>query len=679
MFSGGHETPNVEDKANTQKMIFAEVKMNEEKTTKSTFDRKLVIEQLKAALIQDSAIQTNIPKCTALNQFATSNLEAINNLRAMPINCCGNYASTPKTITLDVIPFESVEIQQNAANGTNAEYENSVDDAAKEAAKEAAAIQAAKEAAAKQAEAKLTADMTNCSNTSYNAKYVDKESAGSGCVKTVASKRNLAFNGYRQIDILHWCDSVKCHEVKKMIKEGQQSEFIRPVIENLIHRIVQNKMIKNYDDPVKQLNNYAQTSLYLDNILMNGEQSWNESNLKKELADYRNQYKNDQIGYEAQVGSIINKLKNELMIVSANASVWKDLLNIGVKAYLLHMVMWEWMEAHALNYPKARMWTWGTMAAVNLAVYAFDSKSYNDAKKRKEVVELEKNRFLKSHALGSEMMDGSDGSNGSGNNTEYNPYAGSSASATGASVQGEGTIITCATPNGSSFIPAQCPSRIPVSTFGSLGSVGGKASRTNLTGELKQGLGAIGVATQAAATSANLDGNTAYSAAIKSLEKTNPALRALNERAFNEIEAIDKKRNAGNNGFSLKESLAKVKSMFSGNVGSSGVSSAALSAGASDLKGEIEKVEKEFASKGNYTPPKFDSNFQMPSMGGSFDTGYESTDSQDFGDINEKRGEALSNLDVDTNEVNENTEGNLFRLISNRYLRSYPILLEEKK
>ena len=234
-----------------------------------------------------------------------------------------------------------------------------------------------------------------------------------------------------------------------------------------------------------------------------------------------------------------------------------------------------------------------------------------------------------------------------------------------------------ATANGNTYLPAACPSsgpgagmRIPTVTVDENGR--------RVTGTLNSGLSAIKTATQAMGSNASVDGNKAYDAAIKTLENVAPALRKLSAQV---VEDADRRENAvakklGIKPLSLKSSLGKVSRAFPGSISGSGLSSSALNNGSEALESKAKEMEKEQAKKFNFKPldmPNFNNNL------GAIGSGSDSTDFFSDSDLEAKRTQVMNDLDMEQNTVNENANGNIFKMITNRYLLSYPKLLNEKK
>ena len=660
--------PTEEDKKASLELMKIEADNNLRITKTTLIERQELIVELQTALATYPS-----PIVTTLGTEVNAILVAVDQLRRQPIQCCGTYALDPTTVTLDtysvVVPVQANSVTNNTGGGevTTGGGEvttggGEVTTGGGENITEPEELPFMSDAYIKdKAERAYDSVVSWWDRTTFQKPWKTKPEAG--FIKFPTEK----FKGipYQYIGLDLSSAYVQEPNIEKV------SKFLKPAIENLIYRVVFEKMHKEHKDPVKQLENLAQVGLYTDYILTNGQQTWEESNLKKELAEYKRKYQGDPKSYEQKIGTIIAQLKSQLTITAANASGWKDLLGLGVKAYILHMVMWDWMEAHALNYPKARMWTWGTMAAVNLAVYMFDSKSHKDAEKRAKTVRLEKERFMESHGILAAVEEGGDGSgSGSSGNNGNSNFIASDNGSTG----GGPATVTCAVPNGNSFLPAACPAPGPQSGL-RIPTVTTDSSGRQITGTLNTGLGAIGTATQALGSNESVDGNKAYQASIKTLEKVAPALRALSSQIIDEADAQDKaaSRSLGVKPLSLKSSLAKVKSLFSGNPSSSGVSASNLNTGSKALEETAKKLAKSRGAKFKFKPlamPKFDTN-----LGGIGNSGSGFSDS----DMESTRQNVMSNLDMNQESISENKDGDIFKMITNRYLINYPTMLNEKK
>ncbi len=98
-----------------------------------------------------------------------------------------------------------------------------------------------------------------------------------------------------------------------------------------------------------------------------------------------------------------------------------------------------------------------------------------------------------------------------------------------------------------------------------------------------------------------------------------------------------------------------------------------------DPRSELEKDKKKLAKIKPFEAPKFN----IPKSGNSdfdFDLGEEGGVAVEDGtDAAAGTEESLNDFVVNSGEINENPDVNIFKLISNRYLISYPKLLNEKK
>lgn len=465
-------------------------------------------------------------------------------------------------------------------------------------------------------------------------------------------------------------------------KSDQRNKFLKPILENMIHRIVKAnfKQDSYIDNPQRELAQQAEIGKMINYLMDNQEKIWKESKYNAILADFNKKFEPDsKEGIEA-FSKLLAQMRSELTIASANANAWKDLLNIGVKAVILYFALWSTLEDVAFPRPRTRAWTWGIFAAINGAVLMFDKKSQGEAKKRLEIVKEEKKKFLESHMLKTDIVEApkvDDGiarlaKNGSGGNNS--DFDGGTSAYDGAN---NGGVASCATPSGDGFAPAPCPSKIPEGTFNLPLSDGENIRETS--GQFSAGLATLNTGINAAATGGvdnflkNGDGT------LRAAQTAIPALKKLNAKLIDDFDKfnndnLDRADFKGER-LTLKSSIGKIKKIFPGTSKNS-ITTEQLNKGTKELEKKEKGLKKPALAKFKpFVMPSFNS----PSYkSGSSKYGKGNT-SVGSGSTSTKGAENLNNFKVNAGEISENDSASIFKLISNRYIRSYDLVFDQKK
>jgi hypothetical protein len=450
--------------------------------------------------------------------------------------------------------------------------------------------------------------------------------------------------------------------------------YVKVLVENLLHKIAMEKLYKKFpNDPDKELRQIAKINNHIKYIMDNQDALLEESNIKKEYEELLQRTGHGSTELETFLLATMKRLKSELIIDSANANVWKGLLNIGVKAVLLYFVMGSWMKEHAFPKPKNRAWTWGIMGVVNGAIIAFNMKSKSEAEERRDRVKEEKKKFLESHVLKTKHNNQNEATGGEGAKVTREDSSQQNGGGSG--------IMECAVPKGDGFAPSVCPSVIPRARFRLATTRSGSTSGSIDT----KALGLLSKAGfDASTTGMSSDSPSLSEATLGEVQATSSALKKRNTKLLKKYDELLEKRSKKSKGklLSIRKSIAKMGSIFKGDPKTSGVTAAQLSKGSSLILPKISKLEKKknTAYKPN-TFPKFEMP-TTPSNDFDFDLGGEGGTTIDDEGATAKTGKAeedLSEFVVNSGEINEDENVNIFKLISNRYLMSYPVLLNEKK
>ncbi len=432
-------------------------------------------------------------------------------------------------------------------------------------------------------------------------------------------------------------------------------------------RVIESKNIS----PDKKVELFKKMYKQLDQFELNFESILSSPEFKQELAGIKFDSSKDDLTSEQGIKNFFKKVKLNI-ISEAKAGFMGELLGLGVKMLALQFAMGSFMRNTALTSPKNRMITFGVMAAINAGVMKFNGDSASEAKRRLEIVKNEARSFAESHALKTSFDE---------DIIELSKKASPEELAKLNAALNNG-IVTCADPKGNSFVPAQCPSKSRPNNF-NLPLDPNTKRRLNNT-PLGRALPLISDAAYNA-TSGKSSGSSS-STKGGSLTELGKIQGAVRKQVDGIVEDFDKSIGAKyKDKFGLKtaplaSSNLKFRKLYNGDPAKNGVSKsmlAGLEGKLADIDDIKEQTDKSSGKVAAYTPPKFDA---PKTDSFKFDLGGDSGTIVD----NEQRPAALqeselSDFQVNAADVNERTDANIFKIISNRYLKSYPVLLEERE
>lgn len=447
--------------------------------------------------------------------------------------------------------------------------------------------------------------------------------------------------------------------------------YVKNIIHNFYHRLAMEKINnRKFESPAKRIAEIASTSIFTEFLVEEAMKRIKILDFEKESRQF---YEENLLA--GGVNSVLKTLKSQLSL-AANANSFKELLNMTIKVAVLYYMMGSTLKNNAFPKPRNRMITWGIMSIINGAIISFDTKSKNNAEERLQTVKDEKRRFAESHMVKTKYDRDKDKKDikkretAKGNTAERNQV-------------GDG-IMGCAVPKGDGFAPAICPTIVPRSRFSfpihkaKISSNGSLISNT---------AGLIGDIGYGASTGQQYSDSSLIEAKIQGLNENKNALVKARDSLRKKIDKLDKEKKSRSGSkfkkVSLSQMQSKFKGLYTGDPTKTGVTNdMASKLGAINLP-DIEKLKsnKNKAKTGLLNIPKF----QMPSSSKSdFDFDLDDDGGGISNDDIEVEGvakgeEDLEEFIVDSGEINENENVNIFKLISNRYLNSYPILLDEIK
>lgn len=460
-----------------------------------------------------------------------------------------------------------------------------------------------------------------------------------------------------------------------LITNNELMKFLKPAILNVVEHLYFSK----YESIGKNANTiiaeHAAFYKYLDDIEENFESKFIRSHQFKKMDQdlAKLNYDNDSLFEIA-----LSKIVSELSIQNAEAIDFSGVLGFGIKLFLITKLAANFFRTKALKSPKNRIYTFGTIAALNGLIVMFQGKRLKDNEKQRDVIKSEMERFANSHALktGLGIEEAVDG-NGNLVNIADNTI-GSGA------VTGTPTLACAAGSAGAfKFSPAPCPARplgnisnIPRGTFSNRDA---KASPL-----LSSIPGLVNGSVTSAASGLDQSNPARFNAELDSSIRPLSAVKKEVEKLAEKLDKIDALALRGTKGKklpnSLSRSLANIRKSYS--TGSDNkVSDSPLTDSAKDSIGEIlDTAEKSGQANGK---PLAVIPSGSPTRSGS--------DPFDFGDtsnggIIENYDQYQADLDYkgqskDLNyakgEINQNENVSIFKVLNNRYLKSYDRLLTE--
>lgn len=486
-------------------------------------------------------------------------------------------------------------------------------------------------------------------------------------------------NGYAPVPLKSVMDKKRDILIKKIPIIGtNQIEFIKPAILNTIEQFYFAKLMQEHDykRPEKTVAKLKSFYGYLSQLEENFDHEIQHSEefklYKKELAGEFDEEKNH---------AAFEKIKLSL-IQDAHAVNFMSILGFGAKLFAMNKLLGSFLRNKGLTKPKNRMYTFGAMGAVNAAIVFFEGKKLSENKEYLEIVKAEKERFEKSHGMLTGMvakkLHNKSGEAegmirvGEGEGTEYLRLT-----------KNKG-LMACATPAaGKSFAPAPCPQKLPDTFLKELKTKNANGGGAQVTPLLQQIPGLVATTTAGAASGDDLNNPEVFGGNLTALENKRSALRAQVDELVKDYDETNKpsKNDKSKVGEPLARTLANIQETFKGTPIGGGASVPTLG-NLSDSTG-VQEVEEATTKKDPIAPNAGQiaavPNYQTPSYGGGsseFDFGDSESSNQDSA-TTESGAQSLDEFVVNTGDVADKPEANLFQLISNRYLRSYPVLLDE--
>ncbi|MCO4754527.1 MAG: hypothetical protein KC478_08585, partial [Bacteriovoracaceae bacterium] len=350
---------------------------------------------------------------------------------------------------------------------------------------------------------------------------------------------------------------------------------------------------------------------------------------------------------------------------------WSGILNVGAQFMIMNAMLGKFARSWGLVSPKGRAYTWGAMAAINLAVLMLDKKAEKKVDKYIDAVKEERDRYIKSSGVAtlddpnaeSETRDGN-GKLKRKDGSRNNMYA----------AEGSG-IKSCAVAKGDGFAPAVCPAPATKSQFNlphverdiATSVTPAHLEGAQFTSQISKGLatGSVGASELA---SLNLE----------KMEKRNLAMRTFNEKQMEKLDKEEAKNYNGQKGnpTPLSQMIAKAKKAISS---SAGVLNSQPLLSSSETSKEVKDDTATKSKNGVIKTSVYGSTTGKPKAAEA-QAGYD-LDLFESGEsevVAMKPQEKLEDFVINHDDISKKKNVSIFKILSNRYLLSYPKVLEEK-
>lgn len=480
--------------------------------------------------------------------------------------------------------------------------------------------------------------------------------------------------------------------------DADSKYYVKHNFESLLRRLALAKQMKAFDpqNPAKEIKEIARLHQDVNNVMFYFNQIVEESNGANPVLAFQG-FKEHELWPTVvkMVGNMImpkahagflgaaagNAAKGAgfKMVVDAldiNDTNWEAVLNVGPYFMMLQGMLGAFAKSTAFVSPWGRGLTYTTLEGITLVVKKLDEDAQGQIEKYIQVAVKERDRYAKSAGMGG--VDG-DPESSNGNlvaNDRSRAYQGLNF--------GNGGVKSCAVPKGQGFAPAPCPAKVPKSAF-TLPREGRKVvagmpspfqNSVNFTSKYARDL-----------ASGKMSADDLAGMDIGPIERANAAMRRYNDKMRGKMDQINNKSGVSS------APLAKISDRMKRAVMSPRgrevlASNPDLGKEALASIGKDGEEEKDGKKKGSSVPTR-SSVFDSGSSAGAsqsgddgFDFGFDDEGGVEQGpntrEVSLSQEEGLGGLAVNHSDINKRKDVSIFKILSNRYLLSYPKVLEEK-
>jgi hypothetical protein len=475
-----------------------------------------------------------------------------------------------------------------------------------------------------------------------------------------------------------------------------KNEFSKIILRSgLEHMLLRLQTPEQMKDPQKALKQIAHNSKVIDELM---------DYYDREVADNFNALiAQEEWVYTEKLKKFVSKIMNELLIPQAQANSlggaagavvgsmllgyvgnqvqnpWlKEIFNLGQRLMMLQGLLGKVAKEYALVSPMGRSFTWALIAVTNEFVINFLKDTKEVIEKNLELVRAEKQRFYDSAASNSNLATSKSHGGSQLNLQKYDPTAARNNAM---------NIKACAIPKGDGFAPAMCPAVIPKQKF-TLPDVSGRVGN-HLTPDFLKGMSLLSDMSYAAA-SGSLSGDSMSDSQLAQIDSLNKAMAAHNSKLRDQVDAH-------NAGIKTKDGLSspplqKLLNDFKRDLGSGGGGASDLGLGGSPVASasprlnpradDGEKVIEGTGSRAEGTSGGGAPLAKTPNLDLDFGDeagGVKNMDEASEGAVTAKGEEKLEDFVLNHDDIDKRSEVPIWKILSNRYILSYPKILEEEK
>ena len=474
---------------------------------------------------------------------------------------------------------------------------------------------------------------------------------------------------------------------KQQVKELETMKFfVRNSFESNVRDMTRSLVNYDMDKPLATLKSIADNEKKIQRVMMDFDKYLD--------SDLIHMAREEQVNPKSLAfQKVIDKIKSEFFMPKAHAGMtgsligmvasevgkkiggpWGEVLNVGGKIMALHSMLGKYAKRYALNRPVTRALTWTGMGLLSNWTRKITNNAIDKVDNNIKVIETEKQKFLDSGTTGSGFAGNRSGMGRDGlRNANY-----------GENKQGKRFIKACVVADGDSYLPSTCGAVTPIDKFRVKG-----LSRTGDINNNPMGFsnGVMTATTFGAANDPDYAANMS-DGDLAGIDSANAAMAKLVEKKrklYDDIMDGSKAyKDAG--GQSLQANIAKLRKVLfndgvsgSGGLGGSGGSSSSAplaSTKPTETLGTGNVVSGGGSGGGGSAPvaaiPSFDLDFG--DEGGVAGAGSDAIGAAKSG----KKTQKLGDFVMKHNDINKRKDISIFKILSNRYILSYPKVLEEE-
>lgn len=675
------------------------------KVAESTATQSLIAQKVSGDLAVVSPTAAGGQACTSARIAVSAAINAYVDLSYSPVACCGGpglntaeqaslLSARESLIALSSSLFGTAHAEERSRTLTATGIALAKQDIAKKMGEEAVA-QAAKTLGVSEAEM-LNNLLAGGRSTDENG---DKFAFAQGTLPGTGLPIPGQFSDAKDIRVLDVLEGLLDGSESSSIDAQERTEDIRYFVKNnfesVLRRLAMISQLEslNAKNPKQELEKIAKLEQKINQTMFFINQLVDETVNPKSMETLAFQDFKQHRTWPSIVGMISSLIVPEAhasflgsvgkgLVVSAGLQLlqkqvgtsgpWDEILNIGTQFMLVGSVLGKFAKSYGFVKPKGRAYTWGAMSAINLLVLSLDKKAKDKVSDYKKKVIESKEKYKEAVGLGGVADTDGEKRDGSGllklkEGASAPQYA-----------VGGAPVKTCAVAKGQGFAPAPCPSSIPSSKF-KIANVDKKLVNGVTPSHIKS-IGLVSSYSRGLATGSKGVDDLA-SMDLNSVQKVNAAMRAKNEELLKKVDSMDKKAGKKYKKQASPQTLASLIAKAKKGIASEASTQALASFNPNTLPSSKGSDKDEKKKEGTYqanTP-----SYGIPKIGGGevdYDSGFS------FGDEGEEElagassgaEQKLDDYVLEHDDINKRKDVSIFKILSHRYLQSYPKVLEKE-